>query len=226
MSEKVKLSKDNIFFGDVVYYNNFRFSNITRSYPADKNINKNFYYGNMPPHTGSFYKKKIFTKHGYYNTGFKIAGDFEHLLRIIFINKQKFKLLNFVVARMKSGGLSSKNLRSFLIINKEILKAFKINGLKSNILRILLRVPPKIFQYILLNKNKLNKDYKFKINKFYKEYYYNQINIIKNINKINYKKNFILSALNLAFLGSLAEGDIKLSKNLINWPDGVFSILK
>ena len=37
------------------------------------------------------------------------------------------------------------------------------------------------------------------------------------------RKNFILSALNLAFIGSLSKEQIKLNKNLINWPDGIFS---
>ncbi len=42
------------------------------------------------------------------------------------------------------------------------------------------------------------------------------------INKHN-NKNFILSALNLAFLGSLAEKKIMLNNNLICWPDGIMA---
>jgi glycosyltransferase involved in cell wall biosynthesis len=44
------------------------------------------------------------------------------------------------------------------------------------------------------------------------------------INKYN-DKNFILSALNLAFLGSLIEKRFSLSKNLICWPDGIMTKL-
>ena len=46
---------------------------------------------------------------------------------------------------MKTGGLSGKNIKSFLTINKEILKSFNLHKIKSNFLRILLRVPPKFF---------------------------------------------------------------------------------
>ena len=84
-------------------------------------------------------------------------------------------------------------------------------------------MPPKIFQYIFLNQNELNKNFKFEINKFYEEYYYNKLNIITDIKKLNLRKNFVLSALNLAFIGSLSKEQIKLNKNLINWPDGIFS---
>ena len=41
--------------------------------------------------------------------------------------------------------------------------------------------------------------------------------------KLDFNNNFILSALNLAFLGSYSKGLIKLHKNMINWPDGIFS---
>ena len=56
--KKTKSSKSKIFFGDVVYFKDKDFKNITRSYPADENIRKKFNFGNMPPHTGSFYLKK------------------------------------------------------------------------------------------------------------------------------------------------------------------------
>ena len=36
---------------------------------------------------------------------------------------------------MKAGGLSGKNINSFLIINNEILKSFVIIILKSNLLK-------------------------------------------------------------------------------------------
>ena len=44
-----------------------------------------------------FIKKEIFEKYGYYNKTYKIAGDFEHLLRLIVVRNLKFKILNFIV---------------------------------------------------------------------------------------------------------------------------------
>jgi hypothetical protein len=40
---------------------------------------------------------------------------------------------------------------------------------------------------------------------------------------LNFNKNFILSAMNLAFLSFYSTGVIKKKKYLINWPDGIFS---
>lgn len=218
-----KVSKYKIFFGNVVYFKNTNFEKITRFYSSRKTSRKTFAYGNMPPHTGSFYKKEIFENYGFYNNEFKIAGDFEHLFRIIYIKKLSFKILNFTITRMRAGGLSGKNLSSFITINNEILKTFKIYKKKTNLLKILFRVPPKILQYMFLDQISLNKRFNLTISKFYENDLYNKINIIQNIKKLDLKKNFILSALNLAFVGSLSRDKIKLNKNLINWPDGVFS---
>lgn len=225
VAKYVKKTKQKIFFGNVVYFNKKNFSKIIRSYPALGFKKEKLFYGNMPPHTGSFYQKEIFKKYGYYNNSYKIAGDFEHLLRLIYIKKIKYKILNFVVTRMRTGGLSSKNINSFIIINNEILKSFKIHNINSSFFRIFLRIPSKIKQYFFLDQKKLNIEYFLKISKEYEYQLFNSLNIIENIKNINFKKNFILSALNLAFLGSLAKGEIKLDKNLINWPDGVFSKL-
>jgi glycosyltransferase involved in cell wall biosynthesis len=221
--KKVKKSNYKIFFGDVVYFSNKNFSKIKRYYPAQK-LNKDiFNYGNMPPHTGSFYKRDVFNKYGLYNKDFKIAGDFEHLFRLIFIKNLKFKPLNLIITRMKTGGLSGRNLNSFFIINNEILKTFQIYNIKKSLFEIFFRVPPKIFQYIFLDQDKLNKNFRFKINKLFQDEVYNKINLIQNIKKLNFEKNFILSALNLAFVGSLSRNQIELHKDLINWPDGIFS---
>jgi len=51
---------------------------------------------------------------------------------------------------------------------------------------------------------------------------YEKIQLIKNTKTIPFDKNFILSGLNLAFLGYFGFGKIKLKDYLYHWPDGVF----
>ena len=52
--------------------------------------------------------------------------------------------------------------------------------------------------------------------------YLEKFKVIKNTNKI-INKNFVLSGLNLAFLGYYFNDEIKLYKNLYHWQDGIFS---
>jgi hypothetical protein len=47
--------------------------------------------------------------------------------------------------------------------------------------------------------------------------------LIENTAHLNYQKNFILSGLNLAFLGFLVKKDLPINSSMILWPDGFFS---
>ena len=178
------------------------------------------YFGMMPPHTGTFIKNKIYNKLGfYYNEQFKIASDFELFLKIFLKSKISYSFLNIITTRMKTGGKSGENLFSYLLTTREILTAFKINGIYSNIFFILLRIPSKIIQIIrsfFLNLKTLEK-----INITNKNE--KIIKVLRNIKSLYSKKRFILSALNLAFLGSILSKKIINDKNLICWTDGLFA---
>jgi len=214
--------KFDIFLGNVVFFNK-SFHHITRYYPATDFKNSLLKYGMMPPHPACFIKKKIYEKYGLYNKDFKIASDFEIFLRFFYIHKIKFKKINILITRMKTGGISGRNILAYFISTREILKSFRINNIKNNIFSILIRIPYKIKQFFNYNTKNLNKDHNFFYSIFLKKILPTDFSIIKNIHELNFKKNFILSAMNLAFLGSYIKGDLKKSTVMINWPDGYFS---
>jgi len=221
--KKAKASKAGIFLGDVVYFNGKNFSKITRYYSA-KNFNKNkFKYGLMPPHPGSFIKKEVYLKYGLYKENLLIASDFEIFVRFILKNNVPVKIIKRLVVRMKTGGISGKNIKAYLISTFEILTSLKNNKVNTNFLNSLIRLPIKLGQFFFYDTNKLNRNFFIKRHNFYKKDIGPDFKIIQNIKKINFNKNFILSAMNLAFLGYLIKGDIKKHPNLINWPDGLFS---
>ena len=222
--EKIIENNDSgIFLGDVVFFNLENFNKISRSY-SSKNFNINLLkFGIMPPHPGSFIKKEIYLKYGIYEENYKIAADFEFFLRILYKHSIPFKKLNFLITRMRTGGISGKDIFSYIISTVEIIESFKKNKIKFNIFFIILRFPIKLLQFINFNSKKLNKSFRLIFSNFFNQKYKYDFNLIVNIESLNQKKNFILSAMNLAFLGSYSRGDIKKSKYLINWPDGIFS---
>ena len=212
-----------IFLGDVVYFKNTGFFDIYRYYKSKNFQRWQMKLGLMPPHPASFINKNVYEKYGMYYENFKIASDFEIFLRFIYVKKLKFIKLNKVIVRMRIGGISGRNLLSYLISTKEILESFKKNNIKNNIFKILLRLPPKLIQYIIYNKKTLNENFKlFKI-KFGEKYLENSFKLIKDVKNIPYNSNFILSGLNLAFLGYYFKGDIKYNNKIIHWPDGLFA---
>jgi glycosyltransferase involved in cell wall biosynthesis len=220
---QAKKNEAKIFLGDVVYFNGNNFSKITRHYSA-KNFNKNnFKYGMMPPHPGSFIKRDVYEKYGLYNENFLIASDFEIFVRFILKSKIKTKTLNLLVARMKTGGISGKNIKAYLISSFEIMSSLKKNNIDTNLINPLIRLPIKLKQFFFYDPEHLNKKFFFKIHKYYKKFINPDFKIIENIKKISFNKNFILSGMNLAFLGYLVKGNIKKHDHLINWPDGLFT---
>jgi len=141
-----KNNNHDIFIGDVVFFKK-EFTNISRYYPGN-NFHKNkLRYGLMPPHPATFIRKKIFKKIGLYKTNYSIASDFDFFLRLFFINNLKFFNLDILVTRMKAGGISGKNIYSYIISTLEILKSFKENKISTNFLMIISRIPAKLKQF-------------------------------------------------------------------------------
>ena len=131
--------------GDVAFVD--KTNKIIRHCSAKKWDISKFRFGNMPPHPSFYCKKYCYDKFGYYNIKFKIAGDFELLLRFFYINKIQFSHIPKTMVSMNLGGLSTSGVKSTLTINREILEAFKINGLKTNFLYLYLRYFKKIFEF-------------------------------------------------------------------------------
>ena len=98
-----------------------------------------------------FVNKNVFKKYGNYNLKFKIASDFEFMLRIFVVNRVKSKYINRTFVVMRSGGTSTKSLKNIIISNYEVFKSFKENKLKINLIYIIIKILRKILQLRLFN---------------------------------------------------------------------------
>ena len=221
-----KFNKKNnldIYTGGVAYFKKNNFKKVVRNYSLKSFELSDFKNGLMPPHPSTFVKKKIYKKYGLYLTKYKIAGDFEFLYRVL-NKKVNFFIEDKVVIRMRVGGVSSKSYHSIIKITKEITDILKNKKIKFNRFKIYLRILTKLTQLFFINQNKINKNFNHFFYEKISNYNVNhQFKIITNIEKIPNFKNYILVAINLAFLGYW----IKLKKfnvnNILFWPDGIFS---
>ena len=98
-------------------------------------------------HVGSLHARTYFQKYGLYNTDFKIAGDYEMLLR----SKEnlKYYFLNEVTAEMDADGISNNQVYRALLETKYA----KINTADSN------KHIANIYFYWALLKAKLKRTY-------------------------------------------------------------------
>ncbi len=171
----------------------------------------------MPPHPGTFVSSDLAKKYPY-NSEFKIASDFDFFLKILKKKNYPYKKLNMTITRMRTGGASGKNFLAHINSGLEIYKSLNNQGYFTNHFMINLRYLIKLNQFFFKKKNST-----FKINSYYEKLNHYHFKILSDIKFLNFKKNFTLSALNLAFLGSYSNNEVKIYKNLIHWPDGRFS---
>jgi glycosyltransferase len=93
-----------------------------------------------------FVRKEVYEKIGNYNTSLKIASDYEWMLRALKVNQIKSKYIPILMINMRLGGVSNKSLLNVIRQNLEVLSAWRINGLKPNILVIVKKLILKVRQ--------------------------------------------------------------------------------
>ena len=219
-----KKPRNDIYMGDVIYFNHNNFYNFSRYFKADSEKIKNMHIGLMPPHPASFIRRQVYNECGFYKDDFQIAADFEYFYRIIYIKKKKFKFLRNIVVNMRTGGISTKYFKSYSIITNEIIKSLKEHKQKFSTVLIYLRGLIKLKDFYFLKKKIEKKKFELFFETFNKKLYLEKtFRILKKIEYLNINKNFILSGLNLAFLGFYIKKSLKHHKNLVNWPDGIYS---
>ena len=136
-----------IVYGDVCFFNS-KNNKIIRRFNSGFFSPDKLQFGFQPAHPAMFIKKTIYNEYGKYNTNFKIAGDFEFIARIFSRRRLNSFYLKKILVNMRSGGVSTSfNLRSKILLNKEILLACKKNGIKTNFIKILFRYFFKISEY-------------------------------------------------------------------------------
>jgi len=108
----------------------------------------------MPAHPSFYIRRKWYEELGLYKTDYKIAADYELLIRYLYVNRLKTHYLNFCIVTMRTGGNSTRNLKSNWILNKEIIRGCRENGIYTNMLILSLKYVIKITGLLFPNRNK------------------------------------------------------------------------
>lgn len=136
-------------YGDIHYVNADDLSKTVRFYSSERFRPWKMRMGFMPAHPSFYCKRDIYTKYGMFDLDFKIAADFEQLLRLIFIHKIKTKYLPIDFVTMRTGGASTSGFKSHKIIFKDHRLAYKKNNVYSNIIFESMRYTNRVTQLFL-----------------------------------------------------------------------------
>lgn len=139
-----------VVIGDVDFVNGNDLSLPVRRYAAGIFKPWMFRFGLMPPHPAVFVRKSAYSRVGFYKLSYKIAADFDFLIRLMSVDGAKYQLAHRSWVRMRTGGASTNGLKSLITITREMKRSLQENNLYTNHLMLMCRLPFKLLTQVLL----------------------------------------------------------------------------
>ena len=115
-------------YGDLVYVGKDA-SRIIRYWRAGPFSRERLAQGWMPPHPTFYLRRELYEKLGLFDTRYRIAADYESMLRILGRGGVKPAYVPHILVRMRWGGVSNSSLRNMLIKSTEDYTAMRQNGM-------------------------------------------------------------------------------------------------
>lgn len=148
VAEVFARSQAGAVFGDVEFVRPAEPGRVVRHYSSEGFSPKRLRYGWMPAHPSLFLKRRLIEQFGAFDPSYRIAGDFELVARLFGRERIDFEYLPRVFVTMRTGGASTRGVRSTLTINREILRACRDNGIATNRALLWMRFPAKLMEFL------------------------------------------------------------------------------
>jgi glycosyltransferase involved in cell wall biosynthesis len=152
----MKTQKTEVVFADLILVDSSNQNKVIRYYDSGRFHPKKFKFGWMPAHPTVFVKRELYQKVGKFSTTYQIAADYEMLIRMLAIEKASYAYFPKPVVRMRAGGASTSGISRNWILNQEIIRACKENGIYTNLFMLLLKVPAKLWGRLFPKRATLN----------------------------------------------------------------------
>jgi glycosyltransferase involved in cell wall biosynthesis len=98
-----------------------------------------FKYALMPPHPAFYVKTQLIKQSGGFDPAYKIAGDFDLMLRLFLKAKISSIRVDDLITIMRMGGVSTKDLAATRTATLELYNALKNNAVVTSIQKVQLR---------------------------------------------------------------------------------------
>ncbi|MBS1507563.1 MAG: glycosyltransferase [Bacteroidetes bacterium] len=133
-------------FGDLVFVDPRNLKKVVRKYSSANWHPKKFARGFMPAHPTFFVRRKFYEQFGLFKTDYRIAADYELLIRFLYVHKLRYKYLPITMVNMRKGGVSSNGIKSNIILNNEIIRGCRENGISTNVFKVYPKYFIKLFE--------------------------------------------------------------------------------
>ena len=119
-------------YGDIHFVNDDDLKKCVRYYSSKDFAPWKMRLGFMPAHPSFYCRRGIYLKYGLFDLSFRIAADFEQLLRLIYIHRIHMRYVPLDFVTMRTGGASTNGFQSHKKIFADHLRAYRKNGVRSN----------------------------------------------------------------------------------------------
>ena len=148
VADAMAASEVQAVYGDVRFVNPENLDKTVRYYSSKIFRPSLFRFGFMPAHPTFFTYRKYFEQYGYYRLDYKIAADYELLVRFLHKYGVKARYLNTDFMKMRTGGVSTASVKSNILLNKEIVRACRSNDIWTCFPLLMLKYFIKVFELL------------------------------------------------------------------------------
>lgn len=111
-----------LLYSDVAFVDKNR--SVNRVWKSGQFSRWKLFWGWMPPHPLTFIATELVARHRGFNENFKIAADYDLMLRILMEPGRKIRYLKMFTIKMESGGISNGSLYGIFRSNIEVIKSW------------------------------------------------------------------------------------------------------
>jgi glycosyltransferase involved in cell wall biosynthesis len=148
VSEIMEREKLDALFGDAEFVSPTHPDRLLRRYRSERFRSDRIAWGWMPAHPTLFLRCQVYERFGQFRTDYRIAGDFELVARMFHGGTLSYRHVPEVLVRMRTGGISTGGWRNTLLLNREVLRACRENGIPTSLPKILSKYPAKLLEFL------------------------------------------------------------------------------
>lgn len=115
-------------YGDLTYVSAQEPERVIRYWQAGTYTPAKLRRGWMPPHPTLYLRREVSEKHGLYDTSFRIAADYDAMLRYLVKGQIRLAYVPEVLVNMRVGGESNRSLERLVRKSREDYRAIRENG--------------------------------------------------------------------------------------------------
>jgi glycosyltransferase involved in cell wall biosynthesis len=134
-------------YGDIHFIHDGEPDKIVRYYSSKPFRPLWLRFGFMPAHPSFYCRRSVYEKAGLYKIDYQIGSDYEMMVRLFMVHKIRAKYLPMDFVTMRTGGASTKNVKSRLTLIKDDVRGCRENGIYTNLFMISLKFLYKIFEF-------------------------------------------------------------------------------